>query len=250
MDINFNEFIHKFKENKSKLHNKLRYSFFKELFLIVIYIGISFIYLGFKFKYFLLSFSGVIIFFVGIFIMIQLFINRLSRKITISYLLANIGELIQGRKNEPLVKNIKYLDIISKDLRANFFEKNSQFFNNLSRLAKRINYSIQNNTLEKFVGAKITKLGWLVFNEDEKIYYYLNDIIKTEDKELEFKKFSDNLKNFITNKYVKFVFFEIVIILLVITARFLFPDYVDKGNVFWAIIFLTSANLTINFVKK
>ena len=67
---------------------------------------------------------------------------------------------------------------------------------------------------------------------------------------MSFKSPQDYFKKFVENKYVKFVLVELFIIIVVIAGHLIFPTYVEKNNVFWAIVILTGANLTITFTRK
>ncbi|MBI2650346.1 hypothetical protein HYX04_03455 [Candidatus Woesearchaeota archaeon] len=161
------------------------------------------------------------------------------------------AEKLRGITKKKILFYLSYINnYFEKQSGPEFFDKDTLLFEKFSSLAKRINFAVNHNQINKYNTSKIKELAWELYAEKEKIYEDIDSILNMIKKELPFKSPQDYFKKFVENKYVKFFLFEALIISIVLFSHFQFPTYVGNAQVFWAIIFLTASNLTINFIKK
>lgn len=247
--------------NKIKLDFIVWYSRLKYLLLISFFGGGAVIIQGIISKNIGLGIIGFLFFIVSIIFAIIYAKIDYSDKDSLSLALlmvANSIELYQKNtgelKNSIKKKMLFYLRYINgyfeEQTGTEFFDKNEYLFEKINSLAKRINFALLNSKINKYDTSEIKKFAWELYTENEKVYRDIDKISNVIIKEVPFKSLSDHIKKFFENKYVKIGFFEILIIVVVIASHLIFPTYVEKDKVFWAIIILTVANFTINFAKK
>lgn len=246
--ISLDSFLKLSKQNYKKIVLRIFFFKFGYLFAMIWYLGFIFIFQGIVKKNILITIVGIILFIGPIIFFIYYFFNKLDKKSALSYLLIFIADSIENEKDikvNKLTNYLKYLNI--------FFEKQEAFYNRDNRinqrfgnLAQRIYFALNNNLLNKYDHNKIRTLAWNLYNEDFGFYDEFDKIYETVDTELPFKNF---LKKAFEKNLAKFIIVEILIVTIIILFHFILPSYVEKQNVFWAIILLTTANITISFKK-
>lgn len=174
-NIALDSFLKLAKDSYNKLKLNIWIYKYSIMLPLVLIFGLGLIQFGIKSRIVLEIVIGLICILVFVGLLIWHIKTVLDRKSRLSFTLVKIADLIDFYKKDnkkikkDLVFYLKYLSKFFSQESKSFFEKNSIFYEKCENLAKRVNYSLQNNSLNRYNASKIKELAWKIFNED-KVY--------------------------------------------------------------------------------